>query len=1032
MLRVFTLLTLFFAVVVSGAYAQQTVSGKVFGELNDPLPGVSVVIAGTTQGTITDLNGEYKISIDGDSPSLIFSFIGYENQSVEVGGRSVVDVTMVTDVKSLDEVVVTAFGVEQEKKALGYAVQQLDSKELMESQQSNVVNALQGRVAGVQINSSSGQPGSGSSIIIRGITSLNPSANNQPLIVVDGIVMSNATDVPDILPSSGSNAANSAEQGSSTNRLADINPNDIESLNILKGPAAAALYGVRAANGAIIITTKSGKAGKTIVNFSATQGWDVLGNRPELQEKYREGRYGRLRFNSDGSPLRFQTQGPKVREGTEIYDNIENFFETGRRQEYNISAQGGTEKARFFTSIGRLDQSGITPESDWARTSFRLKGDITASDKLTIRSTISYTNSGGNKALSGDKSIMSSMSYMTNSFDVTDYINPDGSMKDYSDGIIDNPLYLAKYAKYTDDVNRISGNVGFNYKITPWLSADYTLGVDQYNDNRNRFMPPGLDGTSQTGGFIVDANIGRREINSNFLLTATADLTEDLNASLTLGQQVVDINSRSTTRRGEGFLFSDFNDIDNTSNLFGSDNKSQYRQVGFFFDAKANYKGIVYLGVTGRNDISSSLSEENNSYFYPGVNLGLIFSEFLSSNHILSYGKVRASWAQVGKDAAPHLIGFTYSGASGFPFDGINGFRKSSVAGDENLKPETTTSFEIGTDLRFINNRLSLDATYYVQNSTDMITNVPLSNSTGLSRYTTNAGEIENKGIELMLNAQVIKTSAFSWDMNLNWSKNEATVISVADGIDEIEVYNEGKSEIIYKLVPGGNVGDLYGNTMARTEDGQVIIGSDGFPQRATDPETGALAISKIGNAIPDFIAGWNNRISYKGISLSALLEWRKGGDVMDMALINGQRNGIWKDTERRFEDVIFAGVKNVGTAESPVYEDNDIVARLDDGGNTYRASWLAYVGENTLQDASWLRLRTVTLGYQLPSTLINKVGLTSARITFTGNNLFVNTPYKGYDPESNYFGSGSNIVGFTGMTVPGTKSYLVTLNLKF
>ena len=1013
------------------SYGQRKVAGKITDGSGEGLPGVSVVVKGTSNGTITNFDGMYSLMVPEEGAILTMSFIGFKPIEKQVGALSVIDVKMQQDTKQLDEVVVTAFGVEQQKKSLGYAVEQLEADELMESQQTNVINSLQGRVAGVTINGSSGQPGAGSNILIRGITSLNPSGDNQPLIVIDGIIVSNNTDVADINPSAGSNSPRASEQGSNSNRLADVNPNDIASVNILKGPSAAALYGARASNGAIVITTKSGQSGKTVVNLSMSQGWDVLGIHPEYQDEYREGRFGRLRFRDDGSPLRFQSQGPKVVEGTPVYDNIENFFETGRRAEYGVSVSGGNEKARFYTSFGRLDQSGITPGSEWERTSFRVKGDITATKNLNIRAAVAYTRSGGNRASSGDKSIMSSLSYMTPTFDMRDYINPDGSMRDYSGGIIDNPFYVAEFVTNTDDVNRITASTGFNYQITEWLTADYTAGIDYYNDTRNRFVPPGIDLSSQTDGFIVDYNANNQEINSNFLLTASKSLTSGVNLSLTLGQQITERKFNSTTRRGEGFSFKDFNDAANLTNFFGNDRKSQQRGVGYFFDAKADYKGYLFLNVTGRYDISSTLPENNNSYFYPSTSLGFVFSEFIPESNLFTYGKLRASFARVGKDAAPHSIGTSYQGATAFPFGSVNGFRQNSTAGNANLEPEFTNSVEFGTDLRFFNGRFGIDFTVYQQNSTNTILEVPVSNSTGFARYLTNSGEIENQGYELSLNATPIQVGGFQWNVDMNLSRNVGTVKSVANGIDEIEVYNDGFAEIIYKLVPGGRVGDLYGNTLARNQEGRVIVDANGFPTRARD-EDGNLSVTKVGNAFPDFILGFNNRLSYKGFTLSALLEWRKGGEALDQGLRNGLRNGALEQTETRYQNVIFDGVKNTGTEDAPIYEENDIVTTLDDGGNTYRAAWFVDVAENTLQDISWVRLRTLSLSYQLPSDLLSSIGVAGANVTLTGNNLYLSTPFRGYDPESNYFGSGSNIYGFTGLTVPGTRSYLITVNLRF
>ncbi len=1033
MKKIFTLIVAISALGISTSlYAQSSiVSGKVTaGDDGSSLPGVNVLVQGTGDGTITDIDGNYKISVESGA-TLTFSYIGYEGATLAVGSRAVIDVVLQPDIESLNEVVVTAFGVKQEKKSLGYAVQQIESEELNESKQTNVISALQGRIAGVNINTTSGQPGAGANIIIRGMTSLNPGANNQPIIVIDGMIMSNDTDNPSILPSTGSNAFNSAEQGSSSNRLADINPNDIESINILKGPGAAALYGVNGANGAIIITTKSGKKGKPQVSFTSTYGIDQLGIRPEVQTKYREGRFGRLRFRSNGDPLRFQSIGPKVREGIPVYDNIGNFFVNGKRVENSVSVNGGNDVATYYASVSRLDQEGITPFSEWQRTSFRVKTDIKASKKLTIRAGLNYINSGGNRAISGDKSIMSSLSYMTPTFDIRDYRHPDGSMKDFSDGIIDNPRYLAEFVKYEDDVNRINNNIGFNFKVNDWLTIDYSLGNDYYNDTRRRVVPPGIDLSSQNGGFIVDANINRRELNSNLLITATKDISEDLTASLTVGNQVVDRRFHQKISRGEDFTFPDFENVGNTSLFFISERRTQYRYAGVFADAKINYKGIYYLNITARNDWSSALPEASRSFFYPSVSLGVVFSELIAANNILSYGKVRASWAQVGKDAAPHVIGTVYSQDG--VFNGVNTFRNGTIAGDENLRSELTTSSEIGADLRFLNNRIGIDFSVYRQNSSDMILSVPISNATGLSRYLTNAGEMENTGVELLITSTPYKSNNLTWDVDVNWSKNQGEVISIQEGIDEIPFY-ANTSGITYKLVEGGKVGDLYGFVYDRNEEGRLVLDANGYPDRARD-EDGAFVSKVVGNALPDFIAGMTNRISYKSFTLSFLLEWRSGGDIFDVGLRNGIRNGVLKDSDRRFEKVIFDGVQEVTDVNGDVtgYTENTTPVTINDGSSFYRWSGrYNRIAENLLEDASWFRLRTVSLRYSLPEAVLSKIGLTSGSLTFTGNNLFVNTPFKGYDPEANTFGSGSNILGFTGFTVPNTKSYLMTLNLKF
>ena len=1038
MKKVFTNLILLLGLLDVGAFAQQTISGRVTSETGEALPGVSILAKGSTVGTATDIDGNYTLNAPATAETLVFSFIGYRTVEISISARTVIDIQMETDTRQLSEVVVTAFGLEQEKRSLGYAVQELDGQELTQSNQSNIVNALQGKLAGVQINNSGGAPGAGASIIIRGITSLTPGANNQPLFVIDGIPISNETISGNQLPSAGSNAPavggstapTSSEQFSFTNRAADINPDNIASISVLKGPSATALYGLRAANGAVVITTKKGQAGKAQINFSSSVGWDEVAKTPEYQTSYREGRFGRLRFLANGDPLRFQSFGPAITETTPVFDVIDDFFVTGKRYENSISVSGGNENTTYFSSFSRLDQSGIVPNSDWDRTTIKLSGSKKVSDKLSFTSGVTFSNSGGNRPHAGDKSIMSALSYHPTTFDVNDYINPDGSMRDYSNGIIDNPRYLAEFSTMEDDVNRLIGNLGFNINPLDWVQFDYKIGLDYYNDARLRIVPPGLDVSSQTGGFIVDEQINYREINSNFLVTLSKDFNEDFSASLLLGHQLTDIRSNRTNTRGEQFTIDNFFDLSNATNIFALNDQFESRLFGVFADAKINYKGTFYLSVTGRNDWSSTLPEDNRSFFYPSVSLGYVFTESLEQLGIkpdfFSYGKLRTSWARVGKDAAPYQVGVTFTGATNFPFGDVNGFRQSTSAGSNELKPETTTSIEIGTDLRFLDNRLGLDITYFKQNSDDQIIPVPVSNTTGLARFVTNAGEIENTGWELLINGTPMKTRDFTWDISLNWSKIESEVVSIAEGVDEIEFFNAGFVGIVNKLVPGGSVGDLYGYNFVKNDDGRLVIDDDGFPFIRTD------TLLLIGNALPDWIGGLTNTIRYKGLSLSFLLEWRNGGDIYDVGIRNSIRNGLLEQTERRYEQVIFNGVQNTGTDENPVWVENTIPVQID-GESLYRNS-IRYnrAADVVLEDASWFRLRTVTLAYSLPQKLLPNDIIKSATLSVVGNNLFINTPFRGYDPESSYLGSGSNAFGFTGLAVPNTRSYTVKLNVTF
>ncbi|MCF6352034.1 MAG: SusC/RagA family TonB-linked outer membrane protein [Cyclobacteriaceae bacterium] len=1001
-----------------------SVSGKVTDEGKEPLPGVNVIIQGTDNGTVTDIDGNFKIDAPSDA-TLLFSFIGYETQTIAVGNQTTINISMVSDIQSLSEVVVTAFGIKQNKKALGYAVQQVSGDEIQETNQPNIVNALQGKVAGVTINNGGGAAGAGASIIIRGVTSLDPSRNNQPLFIIDGLPMSNETQAASVRPSAGSNQASVGgdnAQFSFSNRGMDINPDDIESISILKGAAATALYGLRAANGAVVITTKKGQAGKARITYSFAGGWDVVGQSPEIQTKWGQGRNGERRIPGSGR-LVFWQLGPPVVDGLDqIYNPFVDLFETGTRVSHSVSVSGGNENATYYTSVSRFDQDGIAPETNWDRTTVKLAGSAKVGDKFAVSGVFNYTNSGGRRPNGGDKSIMSSLSFWSPSFDINNYIEPDGTQINHSRGIIDNPRYFLHVSGLEDDVNRVFGNISLDYNPLDWLSVKYQFGGDIYSDVRNRFVPKELDVGSQVQGFIVNENVNFKELNSNFFITATKSFNEDFNGSLLVGQSVVNTQTDVINVRGEGLNLSGFNDISNTTNKFATASNSLRRLIGVFFDAKLDYKGTVFLNVTGRNDWSSTLPKENRSFFYPAVNLGYVFTETLglANSKFLHYGKIRASWSKVGKDAPPHVLGTNYGADGAFPFNGVGGFSKNSQGGSLDLKPETTTSLEFGADLRFFNDRLGVDVTYFKQNSKDQILRVPVSNTSGFSRFFINAGEMQNSGIELLITGTVIKAKNFTWEAVLNWSKISGEILSMPSQLETIEFGNSGFSNVSLKIEEGGAPGDIFAHRF-RYEDGQLYIGSDGLPRVVLDSTV------RVGNAFPDWQGGLTNTFSYKGLSLSFLIEVRQGGEVHDLNFRNSLRNGILKETELRNEEAMFTGVKDNPNGDG--FVQNDIIFEI--GEDLYRSSTrYNRAAEILVEDASWVRLRNVSLAYTLPKSLISKTPFSSVRFSFTGNNIFLSTPFRGYDPESNAFGSGTNNFGFVGRAVPATKSYTIGLNV--
>lgn len=1017
---VFALMTLGLLLFAVSANAQRTITGKVTSASNDDaLPGVSIVAKGTTKGTITDVDGNFSLPIPEGVKVLTVSSIGFTTLDVAVGVSNTLDIALEEDTKQLSEVtIIGAFGLELKRKSLSYSAQDVSGDQLLRTNDQNVVSALQGQIAGALVTNSSGAPGAGSSILLRGINSLNPGSDNQPLIVLDGIIISNATNVGNVLPSAGSNATGNAEQFSNSNRLADINPNDIKSMSVLKGPAATALYGSLAQNGAIIITTKSGQEGVTKVSFSTNYGVDELNKYPAIQTLFREGTQGRIRVNADNSvsTVKFQDFGPPIGNNP-VYNNFRDLFVQGGRLTTNLSLSGGKKGFSYLVSGSNFNQTGIVPNTDYKRTTLRLNSSYQATDWLKLTGTMSFTNANNKMVNGGDKSVMSALSYHSNTFDVNDYILPDGGIKSYAGTNIDNPRWLAEFAPYTSKVNRYTGQISADMTLTSWLTMRYQLGLDQYTDVRKRVMPDGTDVGSQVKGFTINQNIQSRNITSNLLFTAKKEFTPDFTAELTAGQTTLDFQSEEAGQRGEGLVIPYFYDISNASNLFSSYDYTQSRLAGVFGALALTYKSLT-LNVSDRNDWTSTLKKEKRSFNYPSVGVAYNFSEDLKiSPDILTYGKIRASYAETGKGTSPYVSEVSYfESAPRFPFNTTAGFRRSTTIGAENLRPERTKGIELGAEVRFFN-RIGFDFTYFDQKTIDQIFFIPISNAVGFSQLVGNSGQITNKGIELTLNVTPIKLKDFKWDARINFTKMRGTVNTVAEGVDRVVVYDP--SYIVSQLVPGGRVGDLYGFAMQRdSATGQLRIGANGYPIVGS-------TLTKVGNALPDFLAAMINTFSYKGLSVSAQIEWKQGGDVYDMGRRNSIRNGNIKVTELRNQLVVFKGI---GTDGLPNTKEVEI-----DADNFYRSGALYNTtADILLQDASWFRLRNVSISYTLPTKLLKKAKISSLGISLTGNNLWLNTPYVGFDPEAQQTGAGSNAYGYAGLTIPSVRSYAIGLNATF
>lgn len=991
-----------------------------------PLPGVNVSVEGTSEGTVTDMDGQYSI-VAPQGSVLIFSMVGFVPQQITVEAQEVVNVQLETDLQDLDEVVVTSFGITQDKKSLGYAVQELQAEDIIQTKQQNVVNALQGQVAGVQITNSGGAPGQSARIIIRGVTSLDPTADNQPLFVIDGVPIDNST-----VESSGT------PRGLS-NRAADINPNDIASINVLKGASATALYGVRAANGAVVITTKRGQEGALRINLNSTVGFEEINHYPKVQHKYGQG------FSGEYDPDSFWPNwGPSMEEINAIdpsvvmHDIWRDAMETGFQFDNSLSISGGNETATFYGSLSNLDHEGVIPFSDWGRTSARLNGEVRLSEKFKFAGNIGYTISGGNR-VPHDR-FMERMVYWAPNHDVWDYINEDGTM--VSVGTNTNPIYDARFSTYVDEVNRTTGSLRFTYSPWEWIDLNYLIGTDYYSDSRTEITPgpKGIVGETplSSTGSISETRISSRDINSNFYITLKKDFSDRFNAVLMLGNDIFERDYEMVNATGEDFVIPDFYDLSYTRQISNSQDKRKKRLVGLYGDLMLSYDDMLFLNITGRNDWSSALPKDNNSFFYPSVNLSYVFSENMELPEFMSFGKLRASWAEVGKDTDAYLIGQTYTSPSIYPLRGQVGFTRYSQLGDLELKPELTSSIEFGADLRFLDSRLGLDVTWYKSNSKDQIIPVPVSDATGFSTFITNAGEIQNKGWEFVLRGSPILTDDFSWSVTFNASYNENEIVSIREGIDEIVVgsqFGYAGSTVTMKLIEGEAYGNLFGSSYARygagdgihlEEDLPIVIGENGFPVVNSQQLV-------LGNATPKWIGGLRNEFRYKGLELSFLIDFRSGLEQYSQYDNFFAAFGIPEYTLNREETIVFDGVLADGTPNTqPVYLGQGIGPDGRDYGagfyrNTYRTA-----SENFIHDASFIKLRNISLGYTLQPDLLEVLPFSSARIGVTANNIILYTPWDGFDPESFSAGAGGNAIGFTGLGYPGVQSLLFTLNLGF
>ncbi|MEO8109254.1 MAG: SusC/RagA family TonB-linked outer membrane protein [Ginsengibacter sp.] len=1102
-------LSLFIASMFFGtlAFAQnREITGKVVDAKDGTgLPKVSVKIKGTNKGTSTNVDGTFRVE-SATAVTLEISGVGYQSTTVSASPGQALNIELSQEVRSLNEVVVTALGIKREKRSLGYATQTVGGEQLNKSGTGNPLSELSGKAAGVTVINSAGDPGAGTYIRLRGVTSII--GNNQPLMVIDGIPVDNTINNFD--PTNAgfqAGGANGDLTGGAqpSNRGIDINPSDIESINLLKGPAATALYGIQATSGALVITTKKGSAvagrrGATVsLNSSVT--FDKVSNLPGLQSQFSQGSGGQYLPPESGASISWgaaidtlswdgATDYPFDKHGNIVgksdpsakipvtpYDRY-SFFQTGYTYNNNVALSGGNDRGTYRMSVGNLYQTGIIPKSKYVKSTFSLSGTSKLTDKLSASGGITYTNSANDKVQQGSSlsSIMLGLSRTPVTFDngngsadpandPSAYILPDGTQRDYRGGIgYDNPYWNVNKNPFRSELDRVFGYGQVNYNLNDWINLGWRVGGDIYSQSDKNAYD--INSNQFTGGVIYLIDYFNRQFNSDFTVNIKKSLTKDISASLLLGHNYFTLTQSNRFLQGNSFLAPDFYDISNVASFLSSEAKLRKRTMAYYADLDLNYKRMLYLTLTGRREETSTLAANHNTFFYPSANLGWVFTELegLKDNKILNYGKLRGSFAQVGKDAPEYSLtspftptsikdGFT-TGIT-FPFPGnVGGYQISSAIttlGNPDLKPENTFSYEGGFDLGFLNDRLSFNATAYYSKSEDVIFPISLPYSTGYAGKLLNAATITNKGIELTLNTTPVRTSSgLKWDVNFNWSTNKNLVVSLAPGFDRFFVAGFGGGEAEIDAVAGQPFGVIYGNTTPH-----VVLTDLSSPLLITDDKTdpgygqpvafGQGPLMVIGNTNPKWIGSVITNLEFKGFALGAQLDIRHGGDVYNGTRGALTNKGTAAQTANRGQPVTFQGLLGHLDANGEVVHfDTDGTTELPGPGspNAVQTTYSQYYWQNIwnsfgagqemdVEDGSYTRLRQVSLSYELPASLLTKSPFSGLAITFFANNVKLWTKYDGVDPETSLAGP-ANAQGLDYFNNPGTKSYGIRLSVGF
>lgn len=1061
----------------------RTITGRVTDEAGVPISGASVLVKEGKGGTTSNQDGFYSISVPANGKTLIFSAIGKKTEEVQITGNKVDISLAVGEAKNLDEVIVTALGITKERRSLGYATQNLKSEALVDKGDGGLLNALQGKIAGADITGASGAAGASTTIILRGVSTFTGS--QAPLMVVDGIPISDNVDESTV----------GLYSNQSSNRSMDLNINNIESVNVLSGPAAAAIWGSRAAHGAIMITTKkgSGQKGVAKVTFNSSYSQQKVYGFPELQNKYGQGANGILNPISGNSLGPAFGSTPSIVNGLIVGavpvfvngvtynpgetipfqafpDNIESYFKTGSVFENSLSINSGDAKNYYGFTVANSKQTGILPNSEFIKTNVGLTGGTYFNEKLSARTSVNYFNTvqlGPSQGSNGSYSAYANVYRMPRSLDFdyykNNYTTPGGYNNWYVPNIYnsaiqdsasasDNPYYAAYKNPIKSNVTRTLGNITLGYDVSKFVNISYRAGVDAYTDRRSRTIAigsaqvvrsafTGAPGTT-TGGIMEDI-FYRSEFNGDLMLTAKKNnlFAEGLNANFLVGHNVSQQKFNWINQTGYALAIPEFYNITNASNLSLTNGFTSTKRLwGIYGQISLSYNNYLFLELTGRQDHSSTLPKNKNAYFYPAISSSFVLTDaFKINSKILSFAKIRAAYAKVGNDAPVYSLDNTFTSASvgnnvanySFPFGNVAGFASFATLGNKELTPEFVSTIDLGFNIGLFKNRLNIDATYYDSKSTDQIVSVGLPSSTGYQNRFVNVGSMTNKGVEVTVTGSPVKGKNFTWDVSGNFSLNRNKVTELAPGVSSFSFGGIAFSGLTPTIAVGEPFGIIRGGKFATNPQGQRLV----------DSTTGQYANFVTDQTVLDpnrkWISGITNTFTYKDLSLSVLVDYKHGGQFESFTVGTLRANGSLKVTEAREMPHILPGVIDMGNGK---YRPNDIQINGQVYYNSALGGLTGSTGANEFAvfDASTFRLREVSLSYNIKSTLFGTAKIfKSARLTVFGRNLFFYAPNSPIDPELSTQGGGnsttSNVVrGLELGSSPGTRNMGVSLRVNF